>query len=836
VTAWTSLLTWARRRLLAPENKTGRAGLKRLLRQQLTGDGAAQRPPSPRKGRAAVHHGALARAVRTRLDFGDVSGAAQVVANDGSLVEPGLEALNVLKGKHPTGPPPPPSDAPAAPPPSISLEQLQEAIARTPAGGAAGPDGLRPCHLKQMLGPRAGAAREAAQTALLDFCNLCLAGSVPPPIRPLLFGASLVAFRKADGGLRPIAIGLAVRRLFSRVACAAVREQAASLLAPRQVGIGISSGAEAAVHAARRFLASAPSGSGLLKLDFANAFNAVSRAAVIDAVIHLLPQLERLVRCAYGAESTLLFGEHSIASACGVQQGDPLGPLLFSLAIRGISHDGVAEFAVWYLDDATVGGPASQVAAEACRIKGAAAGIGLQLNESKCEAVSSDPAFADAVRAVLPGCSAVHPDDCVLLGAAIGAKAVATSLTRRTSSLIAVSERLATIDRHDALTLLRISLGHPRAVYELRAGASFRDPRALDAYDASLRHTCEKALNISLDDRAWRQCSLPPRLGGIGIRAPSSLALPAFLSSVAATDQLASQVARGAPDPIVGDAHDTWRSLAGIDGPAGPPQASHSWQRPLDAAQHGRVLADLASPRDVARLHSVSTPESAAVFLGLPCSRDGTRLSDIELPVAISLRLGLPVATPGTCVCLEHSDELGDHALSCNRGVERHRRHAEVNSRIRELLDQAGFPAVLEPVGLTGQDSRRFDGVTVAAFERGRPMAWDATVTHTCAHSHLHASAVAARASAAAAESRKAVKYADLGGRFDFCPVGIESLGAFGPQALELAEALATRLQAQTGERGARARIFRKLGVAVQAGNARRIIELHSLAASRRSR
>ena len=114
------------------------------------------------------------------------------------------------------------------------------------------------------------------------------------------------------------------------------------------------------------------------------------------------------------------------------------------------------------------------------------------------------------------------------LGAAIGESAVAASLAKRSHGLQLVATRLATVDRHDALALLRLSLGHPRAIYQLRAGASFRDPEAVDAYDEALRDTTELALNIRLDNRAWLQCSLPLRLGGIGIRAPSDLALQAF--------------------------------------------------------------------------------------------------------------------------------------------------------------------------------------------------------------------------------------------------------------------------------------------------------------------
>ena len=247
------------------------------------------------------------------------------------------------------------------------------------------------------------------------------------------------------------------------------------------------------------------------------------------------------------------------------------------------------------------------------------------------------------------------------------------------------------------------------------------------------------------------------------------------------------------------------------------------------------LLAGLADPRDVARLLSASTPESAALFQGLPCSRDGTALTDVELPVVVGLRLGLPVAAPGVCECREPLDSLGDHALSCNRGSERLRRHDEFNSRVRDLLGEAGCPAVLEPAGLAAPDARRFDGVTVAAFEEGGR--WRGTrQSFTPAPRVICLPRPSPRAAAAEAESHKARKYADLGDRYDFRPIGVETLGAFGPRALELVEALVARFRGKpTRTASARASI-RRLGAAVQAGNARRIIEAHSAVTSDRPR
>ena len=225
---------------------------------------------------------------------------------------------------------------------------------------------------------------------------------------------------------------------------------------------------------------------------------------------------------------------------------------------------------------------------------------------------------------------------------------------------------------------------------------------------------------------------------------------------------------------------------------------------------------------------SASTPESAILWTGIPNSRIGTRLSDNALTIAMGLRLGLSVATPGVCRCGRELDALGDHALSSNKGVGRSARHTEVNARIGSFLSEAGCFSVLEPAGLVRSDGKWPDGVTVLPFERGLPMAWDATVRHTSAPSYLHLTAVSAGTAAASAEVAKDKKYAALAGRAIFMPIGLETLGAFGPSAKELLDDLALKICARTGSRGAPSTLYRRVAAAIQMGNAACILDAHT--------
>ena len=54
--------------------------------------------------------------------------------------------------------------------------------------------------------------------ALTNLVNVILDGKVPFELRPYLFGAKLIALKKFDGGLRPIAVGNTFRWLSAKYA------------------------------------------------------------------------------------------------------------------------------------------------------------------------------------------------------------------------------------------------------------------------------------------------------------------------------------------------------------------------------------------------------------------------------------------------------------------------------------------------------------------------------------------------------------------------------------------------------------------------------------------
>jgi len=135
----------------------------------------------------------------------------------------------------------------------------------------------------------------------------------------------------------------------------------APLFGPRQLGVIIRGGCEAAIHSARRYLQSLAPGHVMVKLDFANAFNSLHRSDMLLSVRDRLPELYAFCLSSYSQPSFLYFGSHVILSQEGPQQGDLLGPLLFCSTIHPIITSLSSDLTLGYLDDLTLAGPQSVV-------------------------------------------------------------------------------------------------------------------------------------------------------------------------------------------------------------------------------------------------------------------------------------------------------------------------------------------------------------------------------------------------------------------------------------------------------------------------------------------
>ena len=94
-----------------------------------------------------------------------------------------------------------------------------------------------------------------------------------------------------------------------------------------------------------------------------------------------------------------------------------------------------------------------------------------------------------------------------------------------------MSDRLTTIDTHDAVFLLRHCYAIPKMMYFIRSSPCFKYADTLALYDEELRLALAKITNGKIQDEAWVQGCLPVANGALGIRSATVFSLSAFLSS-----------------------------------------------------------------------------------------------------------------------------------------------------------------------------------------------------------------------------------------------------------------------------------------------------------------
>ena len=92
-----------------------------------------------------------------------------------------------------------------------------------------------------------------------------------------------------------MAVGDILRRLCCKLAIRDLRDQFGSHFLPSQLGISTPNGAEAIVYAVTSALENLREDECILQVDFANAFNTVSRKVMLDIVSEQFPTLFNLV-------------------------------------------------------------------------------------------------------------------------------------------------------------------------------------------------------------------------------------------------------------------------------------------------------------------------------------------------------------------------------------------------------------------------------------------------------------------------------------------------------------------------------------------------------------
>ncbi|GJY97587.1 putative reverse transcriptase domain-containing protein [Tanacetum coccineum] len=170
-----------------------------------------------------------------------------------------------------------------------------------------------------------------------------------------------------------------------------VGKEMSKYLSDFQFRVRVSGDAEVVLHSVNRLLSEYHNDGSLvmLNVDFSNAFNLVDRSALLHEVRVRCPSISLWVDFLYGQAMNLYIGDTHIWSATGVQQGDPLGTLLFALGLHPLVHkirdNCKLLLYAWYLDDGIVIRDSKEVARVLEIIKVSGPSLGLKLNIKKTE-------------------------------------------------------------------------------------------------------------------------------------------------------------------------------------------------------------------------------------------------------------------------------------------------------------------------------------------------------------------------------------------------------------------------------------------------------------------
>ena len=760
------------------------------------------------------------RRAKAAVQDGQYNKALKALTSDG-LAPPTPEVLQEMLNKHPQDSLPATPPGPAPPTSTLSEAAIKKGVRSFPNGSAPGPSGLRPSHVREAVDCPSPDRANNMLSSLTKFVNHLAAGQAPPSILPHLCGATLLAIRKKNGGLRPIAAGEVLCRLVSKCLATATRTTALSLLAPLQLGVGARGGCEAIIHATSHLMATSPTNHRWsLLLDFSNAFNNISRESMFVEIRRHIPSLSVRMEACYSCQPLLHLGENSIHSCRGFAL--TLHPIVehIKAKVPGLALN------TWYLDDGTLIGHPEDLATALHIIEREGPSVGLHLNRGK--SLLFIPEEADATQSPLPSDIPVTRCGFSLLGCPIRPPSFCEQVfqnrvTKVRTSLGALQELGGS---QLESTLLRSCLALPKVSFVLRTCPPSHICQAAKDFDTAVRETLESILSGPLPEWSWLKASLPSTYGGLNLRSALLHAPAAFLGSSVRSQPLVERIL-GRPADIsphtspavaalaTAAARPDWQCLDDID----VPLRQHPLSLTIDKASHQNLLSSSPSIRSRALALSSSLPHAGDWLNVVPSPSLGLHLQDREFRRCLRYWLGVPLYNSSySCPeCHGTADPFRDHQVGCGGNGDRISRHNSIRDVVFCAAQSAALAPSKETPNLVPNSQSRPADILIPNWSRGRPAALDVHVISPLQRQTLGQAASTPGHTLEVGTRRKLASHlsACRSVGVEFIPLVTETLGGLSGDTINTIRSLGLAIEQRTGSPNSTKHLFKSLAVAL---------------------